>query len=336
MNARFLPLTTRSLTLPNRVVVPPMASGTADSRGGVTAETVAHYRRLASSGAGLVFLEYTYVHASGRSEPHQLGLDRDDQVPALRRLVEELQGQGVRVGIQLTHCGGKGSPELAGGELVAPSAVPVPTRTGALPTPRGLEASEIPAFQQHFFAAAGRAVEAGFDVVELHAAHGYGLNQWLSPVTNHRTDGYGGDLAGRARMLLELVEGLRARHPSLALAVRIPGQDLLAGGLEVSDMQQVAAWLQARGLSLLDVSSGLGGWQRPRERRGQGYLVEEAARIQQVVSIPVIGVGGIRQGRWIDRALEAGRLRLAAVGRAILEDPAGFRRDVMVAGGPRR
>jgi NADPH2 dehydrogenase len=306
-----------------------MASGTADAAGYVTPETIEHYRRLAGSGAGLLLVEYTFVDPVGRSEPNQLGAATDAHLPGLRRLREALRPAGIPVGLQLTHCGGKGSRALAGGKLVAPSAVPVPTRTGPLETPEALPLGEIPAYQEAFLAATDRAVAAGFDLVELHAAHGYGLNQWLSPLTNQRQDRYGGCPENRWRMLLELVRGIRARHPDLALAVRLPGQDLLEGGLTLDETRRLARRLEQEGLTLLDVSSGMGGWRRPRERRGQGYLVAEAAAVQAAVSMPVIGVGGIQEGAWIDDAVERGTISLAAVGRALLEDPSAFRSRVL-------
>lgn len=340
---RFSPLTTPRLALANRLVVPPMASGTADHQGRVTEATSQHYQRLAESGAGLLLFEYTYVDRSGRGEPNQLGLDDDAKVPALRALVQRLRAgprpagdQGpLRLGIQLTHGGAKAGRETTGGVLWGPSAAPVPTRTGPLETPEPLPATRIAEYQGWFLAAADRAAAAGFDLVELHAAHGYGLNQWLSPLTNQRRDGYGGDLAGRARMLLEVVAAIRARHPHLALAVRIPGQDLLEGGLTQQDMRWVTRRLVERGVDLIDVSSGMGGWRRPRHRRGQGYLVEEARGLRPASTAPVIGVGGITQGAWIDAALGRGDLDLAAVGRAILDDPAGFRARQMTPPAPR-
>jgi NADPH2 dehydrogenase len=183
---------------------------------------------------------------------------------------------------------------------------------------------QIQELQGAFLAAARRGVSAGFDLLELHAAHGYGLNQWLSPLTNQRNDDYGGSLFGRARMLIEIIARLRQEFPNTVLSARIPGQDFIEGGLTVEDMIVVTRLLIDAGLDVVSVSSGLGGWRRPRDRSEEGYLVQEAARIQEMSSKPVIGVGGIETGAYIDRAIGNGHLSLAAVGRAILKDPAAW------------
>ena len=162
---------------------------------------------------------------------------------------------------------------------------------------------------------------AGLIFVELHSAHGYGLNQWLSPITNQRTDRYGGNLEGRSRLLKELIALIRKELPELLISIRIPGQDCFPGGLTPEDMKTVAKDLESLGVDLLNVSSGIGGWRRPRDRLGEGYLLDEASAIQAAVQIPVIGVGGIESAPFIDSIINAGRVELAAVGRAILQNP---------------
>ncbi len=315
--------------LRNRVVVPPMASETADERGFVTDRTVEHYARLARSGAGIVMVEYTYVQRDGRSEPNQLGVDRDAQVEGLARVVSAIHEAGERpvTFLQLTHAGGKSERALTGGELLGPSDVAVPAKDRELEAPRPMALAEVQALRDAFVQAARRAQEAGFDGVELHAAHGYGLNQWLSPLTNRRVDAYS---AGPA-LLYEVVEAIRARCPELLISIRFPGQDNLEGGLTTADMQEIAQGLEARGVALLNVSSGLGGWRRPRDSRGEGYLVGDAARIQEAVLIPVIGVGGIETAAYINESLALGRFSLAAVGRAILKDPEAWGQSLLSA-----
>lgn len=185
--------------------------------------------------------------------------------------------------------------------------------------------AEIELWKQSFLDAIDRAVLAGFDLIELHSAHGYGLNQWLSPITNHREDEYGRNQMGRMKLALEIVCLVRARHPDLLISVRIPGQDFMEGGLSTTDMTMFARCLEKSGTNIIHVSSGIGGWRRPAIRIGEGYLVEEAATIQSVVTVPVIGVGGIETGAFIDNGLQRRRFALAAVGRAILKDPIGWR-----------
>ena len=305
----------------NRVVVPPMASGTANENGQATPASIAHYRRLAGAGAGIVFAEYSYVHLSGKSEPNQLGAADNAHLLGLRAIACAIQAAGALAGLQIVHAGGKSDPTLTGGALLGASGVAVPVKCQALEQAREIAPEEITKMQEWYFAAATLAAKAGFDLVELHAAHGYGLNQWLSPLTNQRMDIYGGDVAGRSRMLLEIAARIRTRLPELLLAVRLPAQDHLPGGLRIADMGRVVAELEELGADLIDVSSGIGGWRRPEGREGQGYLVADSAAIKRFTALPVIGVGGIETGAFIDESLERDRLDFAAVGRAILKDP---------------
>jgi NADPH2 dehydrogenase len=309
-----------------------MASETADSKGFVTDKTLTHYSRLSRSGAGLMMVEYTYVHSSGRSEAHQLGITTDDHVPGLTIIAELFRKAGAVAGIQLTHCGGKSDYKLTSGELIGASAVSVPVKDNVLEIPRSMTLEEIVQLKKWFLQAAYRAVAAGFGLIELHSAHGYGLNQWLSSVTNQRSDEYGGSLRNRARLLLEIIVQIRSAFPNILLAVRLPGQDLMENGLSVQNMIEVSLWLQEAGLDILDVSSGLGGWRRPKERRGEGYLIPEASRIQSEVSIPVIGVGGIETPEYMDKVIAERKVSLTAVGRAILIDPVKFNERIFLKG----
>lgn len=298
-----------------------MASETADQAGHVTEQTIKHYSRLAESQAGLVMVEYSFVHPSGRSEANQLGINKHAQIIGLHLVAQNIHRSGALAGIQLTHAGGKTEKEYSSGIMQSPSGVVVPVKDKILEKPSEMNRAEIEDWKEWFLNAAHRAVKAKFDLVELHAAHGYGLNQWLSPITNKRTDAYGGSILNNARLLLEIVKDIRYFYPALLLSVRMPGQDFIEGGLTINDSIQIAQLLQEAGVDIINISSGIGGWRRPGERRGEGYLVEEAAMIQAEVSTPVIGVGGIESADYIDDALSQHKLSLAAVGRAILKDP---------------
>lgn len=305
----------------NRIVVPPMASDTADDRGFVTEKTLSHYLRLAVAQPGLLIVEYSFVHMSGRSEEHQLGIHTDDHIVGLSKLAQNIQSTGALAGIQITHAGAKTERRLTDGRLMAPSNLAVPVKDRQLERPESMTMDEIKNWQKSFSDAVDRAVQAGFDVVEFHSAHGYGLNQWLSGITNERKDGYGCTLQGRMRLLLEVLSSARQKYPHQLFSVRIPGQDFIEGGLSLSDSIEIAKALQDVGADLVHVTSGIGGWRRPGHRNGEGYLVAEAAEIQAALDIPVIGVGGIETGGFIDENLRQGRFSLAAVGRAILKDP---------------
>lgn len=310
--------------LTNRVVVPPMASETATIEGFVTEETLNHYRRLTTAGTGLVMVEYSHVHPSGRSDLHQLGIYADSQIEGLSKIAAIIKGEGRLAGIQITHAGGKSTRDFTGGPLMTPSHIPVPVKDEIMEAGTPMNKKEITLWIKSFRDAALRAEKAGFDIVELHAAHGYGLNQWLSPLTNQRDDEYGGSLQGRVKMLLEIIHAIKTACPDLLLAIRMPGQDFLEGGLSTEDTSELAQIFEASGVDILDVSSGIGGWRRPRDRRGQGYLTNEASKIQSVVSLPVIGVGGIETGEFIDLGISQKLFSLAAVGRAILSSPADW------------
>ncbi|HXH32618.1 MAG TPA: NADH:flavin oxidoreductase [Bacteriovoracaceae bacterium] len=308
-------------TLANRVVLPPMASETADEQGLVTPATLDHYTRLATSRAGLLMVEYSFVHRSGRSEGKQLGIDGVENLPGLTQLAQVLKAHGSLAGIQLTHAGGKTERILTQGELQAPSSVAVPVNGKTLEAPTPMTQAHIDLWVESFIQAAGLAAAAGFDLVEIHAAHGYGINQWLSPLTNRRTDRYGGSIDTNMTVLLEILRGIRQKHPGLLLAVRIPGQDFYPGGLSREDCVFIARTLESAGVDIIDVSSGIGGWRRPGARTGEGYLIEEAAHIQQQLGIPVIGVGGIKTGEYVDQIVASGSVSLAAIGRAFLAEP---------------
>lgn len=305
----------------NRVVVPPMASSTADSNGLATEKTFAHYQRLTESQAGLIFVEYSFVDQSGKSEANQLGAHSSKTVAGLTKIASLIHQSGALAAWQFAHGGGKTTREITGQPLQSPSGVKVPVKGWEPDLPRSVETGEIQNWIASFERAAGFAVDAGFDMIELHSAHGYGLNQWLSPITNTRTDSYGGNLQNRSRLLLETVSAIKRHYPRLLISVRIPGQDHFPGGLQLNDMMEVVTRLETAGVDLINVSSGIGGWRRLDGRNDQGYLVADAAAIKQSTTLPVIGVGGIETGEFIDQILQQHQVDFAAVGRAILKDP---------------
>jgi NADPH2 dehydrogenase len=305
----------------NRIIVPPMASQTADKFGFVTKKTIKHYQNLALSGAGLVFVEYSFVHVSGKGESNQLGADANNKLDGLSQIASVIQKSGALAGFQIVHAGGKTSSEITGGELLGPSAVIVPVKGWVPEVPAIMTEHQIKNYIQWFVDSAYLASRAGFDFVEIHAAHGYGLNQWLSPLTNKRTDQYGGEIAERSKILLLIIEKIKKEIPSLLIAVRVPAQDYIENGLTLSDMVWVTQKLDATGVDLIDVSSGIGGWKRPEGRNGQGYLIDDAQALKRNLSVPVIGVGGIENGSFVDEVVGGEKVDFTAVGRAILKNP---------------
>lgn len=305
----------------NRVVVPPMASKTADENGFVTDLSRQHYQRLAEVKAGIVFVEYSFIHTSGKGEANQMGVNDDRQILGLATLATIIQSKGSLAGLQLVHVGGKTTTEITGSDLMGPSAIVVPVKDRPLETPVAMTKEQIQQWIEWFVQAAHRAHKAGFDFIELHAAHGYGINQWLSPITNQRQDEYGLNIQGRSRLLFDIVKKIKIERPSLLVAVRLPAQDHCDGGLEVHEMSWVVKELENLGVDLIDVSSGIGGWRRQDGRSTEGYLVSDAAVLKQSTSLPVIGVGGIETGQFIDQIICENKVDFAAVGRAILKGP---------------
>lgn len=315
-----------NLRLNNRVVIPAMASGTATEFGYVTDRTIAHYKALSQAQVGLIIVEYSYISPTGRSESNQLGIYSNEQIEGLAKLVTVIEASGAQAAIQLTHAGGKSETRFTGGELLGPSTVSVPVKDKMLEIPKEMSLNDIQNLKFDFVQAAIRAEKSGFKIIELHSAHGYGLNQWLSPITNKRMDRYGGTLENRCRLLFEIVAEIKQQRPNLLISVRLPGQDFYPDGLTTQECILIAQQLQVRGVSLINVSSGIGGWRRPESRAGEGYLIDEARDIQKSIDLPVIGVGGIKTKQYINMALAKGWISLAAVGRAILEDPEKWNR----------
>ncbi len=308
----------KDVTFKNRIAMPPMATNEATEDGEVTDQIIKHYVARAEAQVGLIMVEHTWVTRAGRMNVRQLGLAQGAAVPGFARLAEEIKAQGTVAGIQLTHAGSATTRDACGCQPVGPSAVMHPRGSEE---PRELSFAEIKILVEAFARAAGRAREAGFDIIELHGAHGYLLGQFLSPLTNQRADEYGGSLENRARFALEVVREVRNRiGPEPILAYRLGVEDFMPGGLTIDDTIQVARWLVKAGVDLLDISGGLAGSQPPG-LEGQGYFLPYAERIRSEVRVPVLCAGGITDPLFADEAVRQGRVDLVGIGRALLENP---------------
>jgi 2,4-dienoyl-CoA reductase-like NADH-dependent reductase (Old Yellow Enzyme family) len=318
MSALFSPFTIKHTTLNSRLVLPPMANEASDESGAVNDKHLDFYVRRAD--VGMLIVEHSYVQLAGRVKYNQLGLHDDRLIPGLRRLVEAIKTRGAVVGIQLAHGGGKVVRAATGGIVVAPSAGVVP---GGKEPAEALAHDQIALLVADYVAAAQRALAAGFDFVEIHGAHGYLLSQFLSPLTNQRDDEYGGNLAGRLRLPLDIVRAVRAAiGPDTPLLYRLGASDFLPGGLTVEEGCQSAKALAAAGVDLLDVSSGLCGAQPPDwNGKTEGYFVPLASAVRAAAGVPVIAVGGITHAQTADTFIREGQVDLVAVGRAFLKNP---------------
>lgn len=326
----FEPITLRSVTARNRLWVPPMCQYSAENCDGVATDWhMVHLGGLARGGAGAVIIEATAVTPEGRISPQDLGLWNDEQRDALAPIVAFMKSQGAVPGIQLAHAGRKAStyrpfdpdhsgsvPEADGGwQTVAPSPIAYPD----LAEPRELTTQDIAGLVNAFVAAARRAVDAGFQLLEIHGAHGYLLHEFLSPLSNTRQDAYGGSLANRARMLLEVVDAVRAEvGDEIALLLRLSAVDWVDEGLTIDDTVQVVEWLGDHGVDLIDVSSGSN--VPAKIPSGPGYQVQFAQEIRQRTGVPTAAVGLITQPFQAEHILVTGQADVVLVGRESLRN----------------
>ena len=318
MPGLFDPINIKGLSLKNRLVMPPMATGMATEDGEVTDKHLKHYTVRARGGVGLIIIEHTYVSEDGKLSRGQLGLYDDRLISSLKRLVEAIHAQGTKVIIQLTHGGAKASSNIAGRQPYGPSNIILPNSTEP---PRSLTVPEIKTLVTKFGNAAYRAVEAGVDSVELHGAHGFLLCQFLSPYANKRHDEYGGDLAKRLIFPSEVIKEVKTRlRKNMPLFYRFGADDMLEGGLTREEAKLAAQHLEQIGVDVFDVSGGIAG-DGQRSFTEQGYFVPLAAGIKEVVKVPVIGVGKITEPEYADRIIREEKVDMVAVGRTLLSNP---------------
>lgn len=332
--ALFTPLAVRGVTFANRLFVTPMCQYCAVDGHAVTWH-FSHHGRFALSGIGGALVESSGVTRDGRITPGCLGIYVDSHVDGLRRIVEAYHEQAIPVGIQLSHAGRKGSAavplkgarplaECAPDEAwatIAPSAVAM---LEDWPVPRAMSEPEIEAMIEAFAAAAERAVAAGFDLIEIHGAHGYLVNSFFSPLANRRDDAWGGSLANRMRFPLRIAEAIRARIPeAMPLFYRTSAVDGFDGGVTLDDTVALASELQARGVDVLDCSSGgiIGPSGRAFEKPSPGYLVPFAAEVRRRAAVRTMAVGLIREPAQAEAIVRDGQADLVALGRQLLDDP---------------
>jgi 2,4-dienoyl-CoA reductase-like NADH-dependent reductase (Old Yellow Enzyme family) len=329
MGHLFAPIELRGLTLPNRIVVSPMCQYSAVD--GVPNDWhLVHLGSRAVGGAGLVVSEATAVVPEGRISPDDLGLWNDGQAEAFARITRFVTEQGAVPGIQLAHAGrkasvyrpwaGQGAVAVfeGGWEPVGPGPEPF-ARGFAIPRP--LEEDEIAIIVRAFADAARRAAEAGFRVAEIHAAHGYLLHEFLSPLSNTRTDDYGGGFDGRIRLLLEVVDAVRAAWPERdPVFVRLSVTDWVEGGWDLDQSIELARRLRSRGVDLIDCSSG-GNVATARVPVGTGYQTTFAAEIRRAAGIATGAVGMITSALQADHIVRTGQADCVLLARQMLRDP---------------
>ncbi|MEU9354908.1 NADH:flavin oxidoreductase/NADH oxidase [Streptomyces griseoloalbus] len=347
MSTLFEPYTLRDVTIPNRVWMPPMCQYSAAPEGPETGAPVdwhfAHYAARAAGGTGLIVVEATAVSPEGRISPYDLGIWNDTQVEAFRRITRFLVSQGTVPAIQLAHAGRKAStdrtwkggapvgPQAHGWQPVAPSPLAFDERH---PVPDELTIDQIREVVGQFRAAARRALAAGFEIAEIHGAHGYLINEFLSPHSNHRTDAYGGSYENRTRFALEVVDAVREEWPDdKPLFFRISATEWLEeSGWTPDDTVRFATELHAHGIDLLDVSTG-GNASGVRIPTGPGYQVPFAARVRNETPMPVAAVGLITDAEQAEKILANGEADAVLLGRELLRNPSWARHAARELGG---
>jgi 2,4-dienoyl-CoA reductase-like NADH-dependent reductase (Old Yellow Enzyme family)/thioredoxin reductase len=318
----FSPFKIGSMEVKNRIVMPAMETHLCDKEGFVTPDIVSYYRERAKGGVGYITVENISIDPAGRINDGMLCIHEDKYVDGLKRLAEEVHRIGGKLVMQLNHAGKEALTYFTGMESVAPSPISSPlTRV----VPRELSTQEIEAIVERFAQGAERVFKAGADGVEIHMAHGYLVCQFLSPESNARSDGYGGDTRGRARFAVEIVKAIRARVPKdFPVICRISADEFTEKGLKLEESKLIAMLLEAAGASALHVSacnSTSAVYNIPCYYLEEGCFIHLASGIKSVVNLPVITVGRILNPEMAEKALEEGKADLVSMGRSLIADP---------------
>jgi NADPH2 dehydrogenase len=326
MTYLLTPLKVRSMNLANRLVMPPMATAKAGSDGKVSKALLDYYEEKSRGGfISLIIIEHSYIDPEGKAGNNQLSLSDDAAIPGLMKLADVIHRNGSMAAMQINHAGSAALKEVTGTTPLAPSATANPRRGDM---PREITRKEIGDLVNAFKDAGRRVREAGFDAVEIHSAHGYLLNQFLSPLTNKRTDEYGGTLSNRIRVHVQVIEAIRtAVGPDFPIQVRLGASDYTEGGTTIEDSKIAARAFEAAGADIIHISGGLVGY-TPPDIIGQGYFAPLSEAIKSAVSIPVILTGGITTVEAAERFLADKKADLIGVGRAILQDSTWAKRSI--------
>ncbi|MEK4711595.1 NADH:flavin oxidoreductase/NADH oxidase [Sporosarcina sp. FSL K6-5500] len=316
MKDLFSPFKIKNLELKNRVVMPPMCQYSVEQKDGIATDWhYLHYVNRAIGGAGFIVIEMTDVEPDGRISDYDLGLWSDDQIPALVKIVEACHRYGAKVGIQIAHAGRKAEDAAV---PVAPSAIAFDEKSK---TPRALSTVEVKDMVEKFRKAVRRAVEAGFDSIEIHGAHGYLIHQFHSPLTNKREDEYGQDLTKFGR---EIIQAAKAEMPAeMPLLMRISAKEYVEGGYGINESIAFSRVYQEAGVDMFDVSSGgegqIAAWGRPGTH--VAYQVPLARQIKEALQIPVMAVGRLDDPNLANAIIGNEEADLIAVGRGMLRNP---------------
>jgi len=329
INILLTPARIGPVEIKNRIVMPPMTTRTSDAEGFVTDDSVAYYMARVRGGTGLITVEMASPEKCGRHRRHEVGIYDDRFIPGLTRLVGEIHAGGAKASIQLGHGGGHTRVDICGETPIAPSAIPHPVYETTFETiiPEEMTKARIAETTAAYAAAARRARDAGFDCVEVHAAHGYLISQFHAPFENRRGDDYGGSLENRARFGLEVLRAVKAAAPELGVIYRLSVEDFFPGGLPYDEGRQIAIWAAAAGADALHVTAGhyrsLPSAQvvLPPMALPDATFLDFAADVKQHVSVPIIAVGRLGDPATAQAAVETGKTDFVALGRTLVAEP---------------
>lgn len=319
-------LVSSKLELNNRLVLPPMATAKCGDDGIVTQEILDYYDEKSRGGyISLIIIEHSFIETQGKASKGQLSIASDDTVEELKKLSNIIHKNGAKAIMQINHAGSLTKSEITGCGIVGPSAIMNP-RNKELP--KELSKEEIKNIVLNFRNAARRVKMAGFDGVEIHSAHGYLLNEFYSPITNKRSDEYGGNLLGRIKLHLEIIKAVREEvGEDFPILLRLGACDYVDGGNTIADAVEAAIAFKEAGVDILDISGGLQGYTIPGVKE-QGYFANVTEAIKKNISIPVILTGGITEVNIAEELLHLGKADLIGVGRAMLKDSLWAKRAI--------
>lgn len=315
------------VSLPNRIVFPAFQFNYANTDGTVSDKLLGVHTAIAQGGCGLIFTGCAVVSPDTVAFDRVMRIDSDRYIPGLKKLFSEIEAHGTVPGIQIIHYGRQALNAVTGHDLIAPSAIPCPLMSQFDPNyyVREMTMDDIERVRGDFIAAAARAAEAGAKIVEVHVAHGYLLSEFLSPYSNYRTDDYGGSLENRARLITEIIEGIRTRlQQKMAISVRVSGSEFVDNGLTPPDFAEIIPLFEDAGMDLLNVAAGVyESIERivPPDSLGDAPHVEIASELKQYATVPVCCVGSISSLAQAESIVSSGKADLVAMGRAHIADP---------------
>lgn len=325
MNILFRPIRVKNIEIKNRLVRSATGEGMCTGAGDVTPALVEYNRKVAGGGIGLFITGHTFIEARGKASEGMMGAWRDEQVPGLRELANAIRKAGAVSAIQLNHAGRQTSASITGVTPVAPSAV---TDRSSGVTPRELSEKEILELIEYYVRSAVRSREAGFDMVQLHCAHGYLMSQFISPYTNRRTDRWGGSLQNRSRFVIEVLRKCRSELGNdYPILIKLNCRDFIDGGLEFEDTLQFARMLEENTIDAIEVSGAIAESVRFVLRKNitspedEGYFLEYSKELKKALKLPVICTGGFRSKKVMEDALEKGRADMIGLCRPLIRQP---------------